>query len=406
MQEAATWRGDAGYFAQFRGAVLASPELQLRLGQHVLPDVYVADCLAIAADAGIALSAEAVHTQIPPDRAGTHGLSAATVILQHWPMAGWLPARASSGADGPLIDWVWFGDEQPTAPSYEESVRIHGSRPFNLMFRTRTTFDGLVGGAEREELRAPTGLIFHMSRCGSTLAARMLAAVPHHWVVPEPQPLDAVIQWVSSLGARPEQQVRAVRAIVGALGRSRTGTFSRYFVKLDSWHVLSLPLLRAAFPQVPWIFLHRDPVEVVSSLMTAPGLQVVPGGLPRPVLHIVDGELLSREDYAARVLARFCVAARQHWPLGGGLLVDYNDLPAAMFGPVPCHFGFMPDSAERAAMEATAGMDAKRPYSAFVPDSQRKRDGASPTLLAGVDRQLSTPYAALVTAATASSSLR
>src|SRR5438874_313448 len=40
----------------------------------------------------------------------------------------------------------------------------------------------------------PSGLIFHMSRCGSTLVSQMLAALPANIVVSEAPPIDAIVQ--------------------------------------------------------------------------------------------------------------------------------------------------------------------------------------------------------------------
>ena len=34
-------------------------------------------------------------------------------------------------------------------------------------------------------------------------------------------------------------------------------------MKFSSWNVLYLPLVRAAFPVVPWVFVYRHPVEVM-----------------------------------------------------------------------------------------------------------------------------------------------
>ena len=101
----------------------------------------------------------------------------------------------------------------------------------------------------------PAGFIFHMSRCGSTLVAQMLAALPENRVLSEPTAINAVIR-AALLDARIPRAtlVDWLRTVVGLLGCPLEGE-SRYFVKLDCWHVLALPLIVEAFPETPWIFL-------------------------------------------------------------------------------------------------------------------------------------------------------
>ena len=57
--------------------------------------------------------------------------------------------------------------------------------------------------------------------------------------------------------------------------------FRDYFVKFDSWNTLDLALIRRAFPDVPWIFLYRDPVEVIVSHMRQRGSQMIPGAFEK-----------------------------------------------------------------------------------------------------------------------------
>ncbi|MEI9982427.1 MAG: hypothetical protein WDN69_03955 [Aliidongia sp.] len=52
-----------------------------------------------------------------------------------------------------------------------------------------------------------------------------------------------------------------LRLLIRALGRIRAGDEARYVVKLSSWNVRLLALFRQAFPDVPWIWVHRAPAE-------------------------------------------------------------------------------------------------------------------------------------------------
>lgn len=360
--------------AAFAALVLADEALQARLGAIEQPDAYVADAVAIAAAHGIVLDMEAIR----PDRLGISRGTPSPVTLDRWPPCGWLPARAVQTGVIPVFDWAWFGPQQLDMPFYEEAVQRFAPRPFNRMFRARTSLATLMAGADAAP--APAGFVHHMSRCGSTLIAQMLGADPHHVVLSEPEPLDAVVRWAMTSGAPLDEQVAALRAIVAALGRDRSGRTQRVFFKLDSWHVLALPLFRAAFPETPWVFAYRNPVEVLVSQRRQRGIHTVAGMLPVGLLDIPDAENMAADRYAALVLKRMGEAVLEHWHLGGGLLVDYTEMPGAIVDRIAPHFGFVPDPGQRAAMTAIALRSAKAPGLRFVADSATKRRDVTPEI--------------------------
>jgi hypothetical protein len=76
------------------------------------------------------------------------------------------------------------------------------------------------------------------------------------------------------------------------------------------------------------------------------------------------------------VLNRVTQAAVDHADIGGGLFVDYADLPDAVERRILPHFGIRPDPEALAAMRAAATWDAKSPRVAFEPDADDKRRGA------------------------------
>jgi hypothetical protein len=375
----------------FMRLVLAEPALQARLGECETPDEYLSAALAVAREHGILLEAGALADAIRPNLLGISRWEEAPVTLDHWPSPGWLPARTISDPAGPAIDWAWFGERELSEPFYEDSVRRASSLPFSQMFRTRTSLEALVAGLRDQPAPDPAGFIFHMSRCGSTLLARMLMAVPGHVVASEPEPLDAVVQW-STLGNSPlSTRIAALCAVVAALGR-RDGERRQFFVKLDGWHILAQPLFREAFPNVPWVFLYRDPVEVMVSQMTLPGILAVPGLMSAQIFGIADGEAMPQTEYCARVLGRVCGAAEQYLALGGGLPVNYSELPRAATDRIPAHFGLRLSEVALATMQSVAVDQAKRPGHAFAPDGTMKREAASEELWAAVNTHLRPVY--------------
>ncbi len=115
----------------------------------------------------------------------------------------------------------------------------------------------------------PAGLIFHLSRCGSTLVSRLLGTLPGVVVVSEPSPLNAL------LGLDPDRVdgatlVRLVRLLVRALGRRRHGDEQHLVLKCTSWNIRRREILAAAFPETPWVWVQREPAHVAASLLATP----------------------------------------------------------------------------------------------------------------------------------------
>jgi len=229
--------------------------------------------------------------------------------------------------------------------------------------------------------RAPQGLIFHMSRCGSTLLVRMLAADPANTAINEDPGVDR-----AALSGDPA----ALRAAAAALAGD-----GPLYLKLDCWAARELPLYRAAFPDTPWIFVYRDPVEVMVSHARRPGSQMV-GDLVAPA-RLGLAEIGNPLDpaYHAAVLTGVCEGALAHWDLGGGLAVDYRDLPDALFDRILPHFGVSPDDETVARMREATRRNAKYPEQVFAQDADDKRREAGSAILAACEGRLAQAHARL-----------
>lgn len=387
----------AAALAAFCALALEDVSLQTRLRQPDCADesTFLARLLDVARQRGFIFTAEDVLEAMRARM--LDGVVATATRETPLPPDGWLPTRASWQAGELYAHWAYFGARRLRQPFYEGDVRWCLTQPFNMLFRYVTAVDKLAAWLDERPHLQPSGFIFHMSRCGSTLVSQMLAAVESNIVVSEASPIEGVMQahvWTPDPGD--ERQLRWLRSIVGALGQKRGGDERRYFVKLDCWHSVALPLFRRAFPDVPWIFLYRDPVEVVVSQLRMPGSQMLPQGVG-PSFHRIARAYGpgAAEDYYAQVLTKICEPIVQHFGQGGGLLVNYGELPEAVFSKILPHFGVQPSAAERAAMTAAARFDAKTPGFAFAPDSAAKQQAASPAARAAAERWLGDLYGRL-----------
>jgi len=118
----------------------------------------------------------------------------------------------------------------------------------------------------------PSGFLFHISRCGSTLTAKALARSPRHVVINQGGPLQrgfwATItrDWTQEAAPSPEN-LKAFRNLVLAMTRRRRSEQALAFVKFISWNTLYIDFAMRAFAQVPALFLYREPVEVIASVL-------------------------------------------------------------------------------------------------------------------------------------------
>jgi hypothetical protein len=210
----------------------------------------------------------------------------------------------------------------------------------------------------------------------------MLAALPEHIVLSEPPPLDALLR-TEARGASDEQRIAWLRAWVSAMGQPRNGE-ERLFLKLDAWHTFDLPLLRRAFPDTPWIFLYRNPVEVMVSAINNPGMHLVPGllGVTVPGIDPVAALQMPQAEYIARVLAVLLQASLEYIGPLGGKAINYSSLPEAVISVIAPHFGLSLSPAQIEAMNAVTAFHAKTPYFSFEPDSESKRNAAGDDVLA------------------------
>lgn len=354
---------------RLRALVLADEALQMELVLCREPDRFAGVAIAAADRHGLSLAPEELAPVFAADPLGLFRPEGASVGIPAWPSRHWLPVDLAPGPDGAIgVGWAHFAGAPLAEPFYTESARRALARPLNALLGCRTPLDDFIADGAARDAPAPDGFIFHMSHCGSTLVAQMLAALAGTIVVSEAPPLDAMVHLAFRAPWPAERRIAALRAMVGALGRRREEG-ARLIVKLNFWHALALPLFRQAFPATPWLFLHRDPAAVLAAQMRERGTELLPELMPAEIYGIEGGMKLPAEQYCARAIARVCAAALDQADAGGGLILEHARLPDAVCSIVMPHFGMACGAAERAAMAAVPLRHAKRPRDAYRPEA-------------------------------------
>jgi hypothetical protein len=353
---------------------MASPALQADLAAERDLNVFCTRALDLAAHAGIDLQRSDIETL--PDPAGIMRFVPKPSDGNAWPPAGWLPIGMAADAAGPVVTWQCFDGVALDTPFFQDAANLARSLPFNAPPRPH-----------------PAGLIFHLSRCGSTLVHRMLGASATVTSLSEVPIFDEAVQFCLNWQGPQDIKLKVLQTIVAGL--SNASGRRPLTLKLDAWHILSWPLLRSAFPDVPAIFLYREPAEVLVSQQRMRGIQAVPQPLIAALCGMDDYSAFGLDEYCAHFLAASCRAAIEAARAGALCPISYKDLPGAVFTRVLAHFGLDADDVALERMREAAGVDSKAPDQVYRPDSEEKNRAAGETLHALAERIVGSDYRAL-----------
>lgn len=276
-------------------------------------------------------------------------------------LARWTPIRVDFSGPAPAVYWADLSAERFAEPFFDETVAGWASRS-RARPLVRTGLDALEA-LDGEPSLDPSGMIFHLSRCGSTLVSRLLGTLPGVVVLAEPAPLNALL----GLDPRRVDDVtlaRAVRLVVRALGRRLHGDDRSLVLKCSSWNIRRRAVLAAAFPDTPWVWVQREPARVLASLFAKPPnwlqVQTAPAQAAR-LFGLDPGAVpaMTRVEFAARTLGAMLAAAAAD--PARRLCIDHADLPAAVWQHVVPHLGLTADAATIERMTAESGFHSKEP---------------------------------------------
>ena len=176
--------------------------------------------------------------------------------------------------DTPLLEWKHIYTIERLAR--ENAISEEFSTDLSVLDREEPVSDGI----------SPHGLIFHVSRCGSTLFTKALANSPRNLTINQGGPLQegfwAAItdHWHDAPEASP-RKLRMLRNLVLLLSRRRRPEYQRSFIKFISWNVIYLDFIHCAFPTARILYLYRDPVEVIATVLQETTAVLRAKGQPR-----------------------------------------------------------------------------------------------------------------------------
>ena len=247
------------------------------------------------------------------------------------------------------------------------------------------------------------GVVFHESRCGSTLVANLMQLhnPQENIVYSESPPPIHILRFADSTEDEPMLNANLaatmLQDVIHLMSRSKDPAKKRVFFKIQSIGSLSIPTFRQAFPETPWIFVYRNPTEVLMSHLKAGErancVQTRTRAIPQRIHDTVQRSSLGDVDPLSLDIPQYCaahlatlteVAARELLAdkEAHGLAVNYRDLPGIFMDHIlPDQWNIPVDEAARQRMhEGSSSYSKGRGPNAgmtFKSDTEEKQKEAS-----------------------------
>src|SRR5437870_2227708 len=198
-------------------------------------------------------------------------------------LLNWLPMDALLVEGRQCVKWVDVGGVSLDEPLFDKTIeRLRKERPD--ADEIITGFEALIQLEKISDSVAPSGFIFHTSRCGSTLLSNACRALKGSIVVSEAPVVEKIVGRFFSYSDTDRAKIVInsifLRGAVSALGQRRLGTEQSCFVKFSCLSVLQFERVRQIWPEVRCVFMFRDPREVIVSNLENPPAWMLFDSLP------------------------------------------------------------------------------------------------------------------------------
>jgi hypothetical protein len=199
--------------------------------------------------------------------------------------------------------WLDLDDFHCREGFFSESLALYAQQRGEARQGFLSSFEALFSPTAVDDCLPPNAFIFHAGRCGSTLLAKSLARSPGTILFSEAALHNQI--WKVPEAQSPE----AYRRLILSMGRRRRPAHRFHAIKFTSFNILKYRLIREAFPEVPALFLYREPGAMLASYRQgAPGWMGRDAGVgevwgsPEEAIGAFYRAALATEDSAFRTL--------------------------------------------------------------------------------------------------------
>jgi hypothetical protein len=292
------------------------------------------------------------------------------------PLKNWIPYKLAISEGQLNCHWLNTRSLSFTEPFFEDTISKCLSMMSNPRFKSASDLPMISHWADELPPVEPAVIIFHISRCGSTLLSQLLAIVPQHIVLSEVPIFDQILRLPLTYNEFDEKSVDILLAsAVKFYGQNKlqdAGIGSSLFIKADCWHLFFYEQLRKLYPQTPFIVLYRRPEAVFRSHSKQPGMHVVRSIIEPSLFGFEPGSPVfeTAETYMAAVIEAYlkkglALAEADH----NYLLLNYEEGPMQMIRKMAAFANIPLSTEELAIMEERSQFHSKNPGQRFSEEA-------------------------------------
>jgi hypothetical protein len=326
------------------------------------------------------------------------------------------------------VDWELHKNDPSTYPMFRDLVdnspkcsrgsSITGVNIYDVVRLAREQDDNFPADTKAMQL---SGVVFHESRCGSTLTANILAAInpkAHRVYSESPPPATSLGYICGDDFSICNRQVAAsiFRDVIYLMSRTnKPNEENNVFFKIQSVGTRNIKTFTTAFPTTPYLMVYREPVQVMMSHLKGNNLRNANcvRGRRKPPLSVVkavkkytpeiSANEIRPEDYCAAHLASITeTMVNDHTDFG--VPINYGILTDTLYNDILPYWLNIPrlSSTQLATVQGVAAVYSKnrggnRVEGNFQSDSEKKEEMASPAVRFAAQTYLTPSYTELET---------
>jgi len=241
-------------------------------------------------------------------------------------ISNWIPIKLIEKDNEVYFEWIYLSDIPFAEPFFDETIAKCRSHSYNSKyFKVVSTVENLIDWSKELDFVELKGLVFHVSRCGSTMLSQSLATSSENIMVSEAPIIDEILR---SDFFDLDTKTVLLESVIKLLGQKRFPEQKNLIIKLDAWSIFKASYLRSVFPQIPFALLYRNPGEVLRSHQKMAGMHMVRNIIPLSVFGITPEEIeeISFQQYQALVLEKYFQGFLHFYAIDSKvIMLNYND---------------------------------------------------------------------------------
>ena len=242
------------------------------------------------------------------------------------PLFNWIPVKLIEKDNEIYFEWIYLADLKFADPFFDETLAKCKSHAYNSkQFKVVSTVENLIEWSNELISVELKSLVFHVSRCGSTMLSQSLATSSENIMISEAPIIDQILR--SDLFSL-EKKKSLLKSVLKLLGQKRFPEQKHLIIKLDAWHIFKSAYLRSIFTDIPFALLYRNPTEVLKSHQKMMGMHMVPNLLPSQIFGISVKEVhdLSFQQYGGLVLEKYFQGFLDFYEMDQNVvMLNYNE---------------------------------------------------------------------------------